>query len=436
MTAVTPAKSAMLLRWHAWALGIFLLAISLVTASPSLAQLRVDISGVGATQYPIAIADFSGDAQGQKVAEVIRADLTRSGQFRLINATGASLNSESTIAHEEWRGRGADYLAYGSISQSGSQYSVSYRLVDTVRKTQLDGVAFSGTEKELRRISHQIADRIYEKITGIRGVFSTRIAYVLQTGNTYELQIADADGQNPQVMLRSKQSIISPAWSPDGKRLAYVSFETGKPVVYVQTLASGQRVPLANFKGNNSAPAWAPNGQSLAIVLSRDSISQIYTINADGSGLRRVMRSPMIDTEPQFTADGNSLIFTSDRGGSPHIYKVPVSGGDAQRITFNGSYNISPAISPDGNSLVYVTRRNGAFRIALQSMGSGSEQLLTAGPDDESPSFAPNGMQILYSSVQGGRSVLAVTSVDGRVRQTLSALNGKVREPTWGPFTN
>ncbi|NYT86990.1 Tol-Pal system protein TolB [Pusillimonas harenae] len=426
----------MLLRWHAWALGIFLLAISLVTASPSLAQLRVDISGVGATQYPIAIADFSGDAQGQKVAEVIRADLTRSGQFRLINATGASLNSESTIAHEEWRGRGADYLAYGSISQSGSQYSVSYRLVDTVRKTQLDGVAFSGTEKELRRISHQIADRIYEKITGIRGVFSTRIAYVLQTGNTYELQIADADGQNPQVMLRSKQSIISPAWSPDGKRLAYVSFETGKPVVYVQTLASGQRVPLANFKGNNSAPAWAPNGQSLAIVLSRDSISQIYTINADGSGLRRVMRSPMIDTEPQFTADGNSLIFTSDRGGSPHIYKVPVSGGDAQRITFNGSYNISPAISPDGNSLVYVTRRNGAFRIALQSMGSGSEQLLTAGPDDESPSFAPNGMQILYSSVQGGRSVLAVTSVDGRVRQTLSALNGKVREPTWGPFTN
>nr|WP_228129276.1 Tol-Pal system beta propeller repeat protein TolB [Pusillimonas sp. T7-7] len=426
----------MSLRWRAWALGIFLLVISLAAARPSHAQLRVDISGVGATQYPIAIADFSGDAQGQNVSEVIRADLTRSGQFRLVNATGANLNTESTIAHEEWRGRGADYLAYGSISQSGGQYSVSYRLVDTVRKTQLDGVAFSGTEKELRRISHQIADRIYEKITGVRGVFSTRIAYVLQTGNTYELQIADADGQNPQVMLRSKQSIISPAWSPDGKRLAYVSFETGKPVVYVQTLSSGQRVPLANFKGNNSAPAWSPNGQNLAIVLSRDSISQIYTINADGSGLRRVMRSPMIDTEPQYTADGGSLIFTSDRGGSPHIYKVPVSGGDAQRITFNGSYNISPAISPDGNSLVYVTRRNGAFRIALQNMGSGSEQLLTAGPDDESPSFAPNGMQILYSSVQGGRSVLAVTSVDGRVRQTLSALNGKVREPTWGPFTN
>ncbi|WP_202411827.1 Tol-Pal system beta propeller repeat protein TolB [Paracandidimonas lactea] len=411
-------------------------AATMFGAQSAQAQLRVDISGVGATQYPIAIANFSGDAHGQSVAEVIRADLTRSGQFRLVNATGANLDVNSSIAFDDWRNRGADYLAYGTITQSGGQYNVNYRLVDSVGRRQLDGVAFSGTEKELRRISHQIADRIYEKITGIRGVFSTRLAYVLQKGDTYELQIADADGQNPQVMLRSKQSIISPAWSPDGKRLAYVSFELNKPVVYVQTLATGQRVPLANFKGNNSAPAWAPNGQQLALVLSRDGISQIYTIGADGNGLRRVMRSPLIDTEPFYTPDGGSLVFTSDRGGNPQIYKVPVSGGDAQRITFNGSYNISPALSPDGNKLVYVTRRDGAFRIALQELGTGSEQLLTAGPDDESPSFAPNGMQILYSSVQGGRSVLAVTSVDGRVRQTLSALNGKVREPTWGPFTN
>ncbi|MFC4202974.1 Tol-Pal system beta propeller repeat protein TolB [Candidimonas humi] len=411
-------------------------AACLVAGKPAQAQLHVDISGVGATQYPIAIADFAGSGQGQAVADVIRADLSRSGQFQLINAAGANLSTESTISYDQWRNRGADYLAYGSISQSGDQYSVSYRLVDSVRKSQLDGVAFTGTQKELRRISHQIADRIYQKITGVRGVFSTRIAYVLQTGNTYELQIADADGQNPQVMLRSRQSIISPAWSPDGKRLAYVSFESGKPVVYLQTLATGQRFPIANFKGNNSAPAWSPNGQQLAIVLSRDSISQIYTINADGSGLRRVMRSPLIDTEPSFTPDGGSLIFTSDRGGSPQAYKVPVSGGEAQRITFNGSYNVSPHLSPDASNLVYVTRRGGAFRIALQNMSSGSEQLLTNGPDDQSPSFAPNGMQILYSSIQGGRSVLAVVSTDGRVRQTLSALNGKVREPTWGPFTN
>jgi TolB protein len=437
MTAITLANAAPRRLWRSWACGLFVLAAaSVITARPAHAQLHVDISGVGATQYPIAIADFSGDPQGQAIAEVIRADLTRSGQFQLINATGTSLTAESTIAYDDWHGRGADYLAYGSITQSGGQYSVSYRLADSVRKSQLDGVSFTGTAKELRRVSHQIADRIYEKITGVRGVFSTRIAYVLQTSNTYELQIADADGQNPQVMLRSKHSIISPAWSPDGKRLAYVSFETGKPVVYVQTLASGQRFPISNFKGNNSAPSWSPNGNQLAIVLSRDGISQIYTINADGSGLRRVMRSPLIDTEPEYTPDGSSLIFTSDRGGSPQIYRTPVSGGDAQRITFNGSYNISPRLSPDTKKLVYVTRRSGSFRIAMQDMTAGSEQLLTAGPDDESPSFAPNGMQILYSSVQGGRSVLAVVSVDGRVRQTLSALNGKVREPTWGPFTN
>ncbi len=419
-----------------WVQALVVLGLCLAFVGPAQAQLRVDMSGVGATQYPIAIADFSGAPEGQLIGEVVRADLTRSGLFRLINATGASLGTESTISYDEWRTRGADYLAYGSISQTSGQFTVSYRLVDNVRKSQIDGVAFTGTEKELRRIAHQIADRIYEKITGVRGVFSTRIAYVVQKSNTYELQVADADGQNPQVMLRSKHSIISPAWSPDGSKLAYVSFETGKPVVYVQTLATGQRFPIANFKGNNSAPAWSPDGQQLAIVLSRDGISQIYIINADGSGLRRIMRSPLIDTEPQFTQDGGSLVFTSDRGGNPQIYRVPVSGGEARRVTFNGSYNISPALSPDGNNLVYVTRRDGAFRIALQNMGTGSEQLLTAGPDDESPSFAPNGMQILYSSMQGGRGVLAVVSVDGRVHQTLSALDGKVREPTWGPFTN
>lgn len=436
MTTVSSATPRTPAKWRALYSVLIAFATALVIAQPAGAQLRVDISGVGATQYPIAVVDFAGDAQGEAAVQVIRDDLTRSGQFQLINTTGTRLDVNASIAHDEWRNRGADYIAYGSISQQGGQYRVDYRLVDTVRKTELDGVAFSGSEKELRRISHRIADRIYEKITGIRGVFSTRIAYVLQTGNSYELQIADSDGQNPQVMLRSKHAIISPSWAPDGSRLAYVSFELGKPVIYVQTLSSGQRVPLANFKGNNSAPAWSPDGQQLAIVLSRDGISQIYTIDAQGSGLRRVMRSPLIDTEPQYTPDGKSLVFTSDRGGNPHIYQVAVDGGEAQRITFNGSYNISPSMSPDGNDLVYVTRRGGAFRIALQNMATGSETLLTAGPDDQSPSFAPNGMQVLYSSVQGGRSVLAVSSVDGRVRQTLSALNGKVREPVWGPFTD
>lgn len=400
------------------------------------AQLRVDISGVGATQYPIGIVELSGDSKGETIARIIRDDLTRSGQFQLINTSGVSLDVNSTIEHDHWRNRGADYLAYGSVKLQGDQYRIEYRLSDTVSKETLDGVVFSGPEKDLRRIAHQVADRIYEKITGNRGVFSTRIAYVLQSGDKYELQIADADGQNPRVVLRSQQSIISPAWSPDGKQLAYVSFELGKPVIYVQELATGKRQPLANFKGNNSAPTWSPDGEQLAIVLSRDAISQIYTIKKDGSGLSRVMQSPLIDTEPSFTPDGSSLVFTSDRSGNPQVYRVPVDGGDATRLTFHGSYNISPSVSPDGNYLVYVTRRDGAFRIALLDLNTDTENLLTDGADDQSPSFAPNGMQVLYSAIEGGRSVLAVTSVDGRVRQTLSALNGKIREPVWGPFTN
>ncbi|MFA5663969.1 Tol-Pal system beta propeller repeat protein TolB [Castellaniella sp.] len=415
------------------AIGLLLMA-----GLPGLAaaQLRVDISGVGATQYPIAIADFSGSANAALVPEVIRADLTRSGQFRLIGTSGASLDAGSTIDYAAWQARGADYLAYGSVSQSGDHYTFDYRLVDNVRKAEIDQASIDGTESDMRRIAHQIADRIYEKITGIRGVFSTRIAYVLQTGNNYELQIADADGQNPQVMLRSKHAIISPAWSPDGKQLAYVSFESGKSVIYVQTLATGQRQPISNFKGNNSAPAWSPSGQKLAIVLSKDGISQIYTINTDGTDLRRLMRSPLIDTEPGYAPDGQYLVFTSDRGGSPQIYKVAADGGEAQRLTFSGSYNVSPKVSPDGQQLLYVTRRDGAFRIATLGLFSGNEQILTNGPDDQSPSYAPNGMQALYSAVQNGRSVLAVTSIDGRIHQTLSVLNGKVSEPAWGPFTH
>ena len=400
------------------------------------AQLRVDISGTGAQQFPVAVADFSGDPAGRLIAEVIRADLTRSGQFRLINTTGADLSVDSQIAFKEWRTRGADYVAYGSVTQpSEGQYEVKYRLVDVINEQELDGVAVNGTDRELRRIAHQIADRIYEEITGIPGVFATRIAYVLKQGNTYELQIADADGQNPQIALRSREPIISPAWSPDGSKLAYVSFESGKPVVYVHELATSKRVPVANFKGNNSAPAWSPDGQTLAVVLTRDGLSQIYLVNAaDGSNLRRLTRSPLIDTEPVFSPDGRSVFFTSDRSGKPQIYQIPVTGGEARRVTFNGDYNISPRISPDGQNLLVVTRRDGQFRIAMIDLATGNETLLTDGPDDQSPSFAPNGKQVLYAAKQGGRNMLAGVSSDGRMRQTLSILNGEIREPTWGPY--
>lgn len=401
------------------------------------AQLRVDISGTGAQQYPVSIADFSGDGPGAQVAEIIRADLTRSGQFRLISTAGTPLTYASPIAYDEWRKRGADFIAYGTVTRKGDRIEIQYRLADTVNRGTLDEVTIVGTEKELRRMAHQIADLIYEKITGIRGVFSTRIAYVLKRGKTFELQIADADGQNPQVALRSGEPIISPAWSPDGSRLAYVSFESGKPVVYVHQLATSKRFPVANYKGNNSAPAWSPDGNTLAVVLTRDGLSQVYLVNStDGGNLRRLTRSPLIDTEPTFSPDGRTIYFTSDRSGSPQIYQVSAQGGEPRRISFNGNYNISPRISPDGKTLLMVTRRDGAFRIASLDLASGAESLLTQGRDDQSPSFAPNSMQVLYAANQGGRSVLAGVSSDGRVRQTLSVLNGEIREPTWGPFTN
>lgn len=424
------------LRHHIRRVAIVAAAVASLGAGAAHGQLRVEISGAGASQYPLAVVDFASEDPkvGNQIAEVIRNDLRGTGLFRMVDTGGVALAESAPIAFDAWKTRGADALAVGSaVRGADGRVSVRYRLADTVQQTALDGVAFDGTA-DTRRTSHLIADRIYEKLTGVRGVFSTRIAYVLKQGDLYELQIADADGQNPQTALRSREPIISPAWSPDGTRLAYVSFESRKPVVYVHTLATRERVPVANFKGNNSAPAWSPDGNSLAVVLTRDGLSQLYILNADGTNLRRVTQSSGIDTEPVFTPDGNSIMFTSDRGGGPQIYKLDVASAQVQRVTFKGNYNISPRISPDGNTLAYVTRRDGGFQIAVLDLATGNELLLTNGGREQSPTFAPNGRTLLYATTQGGRAVLASVSSDGRVKQTLSVLNGQVREPTWGPF--
>ncbi len=396
------------------------------------AQLTVEITGAGANRLPVAVASFEGEsALPRAVTDVVRADLERSGLFKLVELGPSPMGADS-VDFGRVRSRGADAVAVGTVSPSGGRYQIQVRLHDAAKQVALGSQAMVMSPAQYRITGHRIADFIYEKLTGEPGVFSTRIAYVVKSGSRYELQIADADGSNAQTALASREPIISPAWSPDGSRLAYVSFEAKKPVVYVHNLASGQRNVAANFKGSNSAPAWSPDGRRLAVVLTKDGQSQLYSVNADGSGVQRLASSSGIDTEPSWSPDG-MIYFTSDRGGSPQIYRVPAGGGDAQRVAFEGSYNVSPRPSPDGKSLVYVSRNGGRFQVTLLDLASRQTQILTDSSKDESPSFAPNGRMVLYATEIGGRGVLAAVSSDGRVKQRLSVQSGDVREPAWGP---
>ena len=401
------------------------------------AQLSIEVTGAGANRIPVTIADFGGEpGLSRAITSVIRGDLERSGLFKMIEQAQPSLTEASSIDLAAARSRGADAIAAGSIGATGDgRNEARFRLFDTNKQVQLAGAAFVTGAPQLRAAGHRIADVIYEKLTGEPGVFSTRIAYVVKAGlNRFELQIADADGQNAQAALISKEPIISPAWSPDGTRLAYVSFENKKPVIYVHSLATGKRTVAANFKGSNSAPTWSPDGRKLAVVLTKDGGSQLFTVNADGSGVSRLTSSGSIDTEPQFSPDGQHIYFTSDRGGSPQIYRVPSSGGGAQRVTFEGSYNVTPRLSPDGKTMAFITRGNGGFRLAVMDLANKQVQVLTDSFKDESPSFAPNGRMILIATEIGGRGVLSAVSVDGRVKQRLSVAAGDVREPAWGPY--
>jgi TolB protein len=401
------------------------------------AELTIEMTGAGANRIPLAIADFGGEAGlSRALTSVIRNDLDHSGLFKLVDPAGAALTEASTPNFADWKNRGADALTAGSIGASGDgRQEARFRLYDVNKQSALAGTAFVTSTPMLRAAGHRIADVIYEKLIGEPGVFSTRIAYVVKSGNNrYELHIADADGQNAQAALRSREPIISPSWSPDGTRVAYVSFENKKPVVYVHSLASGQRIVVANFKGSNSAPAWSPDGRKLAVVLSKEGGSQIFTVNADGSGVQRLTTVAGISTEPFYSPDGQSIYFTSDRGGSPQIYRQSVGGGDSQRVTFDGNYNVSPRISPDGKLMAFISRRDGAFRLAVMDLASRQVQILTDSNRDESPTFAPNGRMILIATEIGGRGVLSAVSVDGRVKQRLSIPAGDVREPAWGPF--
>jgi TolB protein len=414
----------------------------LFAACGAHAQLSIEITGAGAQRIPVAIAPFAGegalpDAGNAAISAIVRADLERSGLFRAVEVPRLipQPTEASTVNFAEWRSRLADALVLGSVSgRPDGRFEVRFRLHDVVKQTALGGVAYTLTREQVRATSHRIADYVYEKLTGEKGVFSTRIAYVVKRGERFELQIADADGAHEQAMLVSNEPIMSPTWSPDGRRIAYVSFQNKKPIVYVQDIQVPKQRIVANFKGSNSAPAWSPDGARLAVALTRDGNSQIYLIDPDGGNLRRLTNSFAIDTEPFFSPDGRWIYFTSDRGGSPQIYRMPATGGEAQRVTFEGGYNVSPRVSPDGRNLAYVTRNSGRFQVALLDLGTRQSLVLTDSDLDESPSFAPNGRQILLATILNGRGVLNAVSADGRVKQRLTLSAGDVREPTWGPL--
>lgn len=415
---------------------ILLAFVACLVSLQTAAQFRVEVSGVGLTQIPMAIPSFRGEESSPlKLSAIVMADLERSGQFRASESVAGIWDEVSRPDVSAWRQKGADAFVTGSVTRlADGRFDVRFRLWDAVRAQDLGAQSHAVVAGDLRLAAHRIADFVYEKLTGDKGAFSTRLAYVTKVGSNYNLWVADADGENAQSALNSPEPVISPSWAPNGSQLAYVSFESRKPVVYVHDVSTGRRRLVANFKGSNSAPAWSPDGRTLALTLSRDGGSQLYLMDSNGGEPRRLAQSNAIDTEPVFTADGRTIYFVSDRGGSPQIYKMPVIGGNPERVTFSGTYNISPAVSPDGKWLAYVSRVNGAFKLHVMEIATGSASAITDTTADENPSFSPNGKLVIYATLQQGREALMTSTLDGRIKARLAGQNGDIREPDWGPF--
>ncbi len=409
-------------------------ALLFVQVASASAVLNIEIVGAGEHQTPIAIVPFGGDARtAQIINDVVASDLTRTGLFRLIDASDKAPHDAAQVNYADWQGRGAEALVVGSITVEAKRVGVKFQLLDAVKQSVLDAQAVSSTDGQLRAVGHRVADLIYTKLTGDKGVFSTRIAYVNRQDKKFRLVVADSDGQNEQTLLTQNAPIMSPAWSPDGSKIAYVSFAGAHAVVYVQSVFGNQRNVIADSRGSNSAPAWSPNGEQLAVVLSREGNSQIYLVTAQGKDMRRLTSDGGIDTEPNFSPDGRSLLFTSDRGGTPQIYQMPAAGGPITRMTFGEGNNYSPRYSPDGKIFVFTHQIRGKFYIATQDFQSGQMQIISDGGWEKKPSFSPNGKVVMYASEVGGRGILATVSSDGRVKQKMSTVSGDAREPIWGP---
>jgi TolB protein len=428
----------------------YILSLVLVALSFSpfaRASFVVEVTRGQTEAIPLAVVPFASaelSAASFDVAQLVSDDLARSGRFRTMERADMidQPHNGAAIQFDDWRRLNNDYLVVGSMqSDKQDQYSITYELYNVLTKQRLLGFQISANRPGLRSAAHQIADAVFEKILGIRGAFSTRIAYISVLGHlpnkSFQLIVADADGENPHVVMQSREPLMSPSWSPDGTSLAYVSFEDRLPTMYVQTLKTGERHVVSAHAGVNQAPAWSPDGKKMALVLStRDGNLDIYVLDLATQQLARITDDPGIDTEPQWSKDGQSLYFTSDRAGGPQIYKVGLKPGDKpRRLTFQGSYNARPRVSPDESQLAFVTQDDGAYRIATMDLrGRGDVQVLTKGRFDVSPSYAPNGAVLIYASRDKGRGVLALVSADGRVQQRLVSSEGELQEPAWAPF--
>ena len=424
--------------------NFILLAVVGIYASSSQAELTIQITEGAEKAMPIAIVPFGGQGAGTAVSvdipSIVDADLSRSGYFKTLPKSDMLTRptAPEEVKFRNWQILGQDYLVIGQIGDAGGRYDISFQLFDVYKNEQLLGYRMTVPANELRRSAHHISDIIFEKLTGKKGDFGTRIAYLTTTKEPngrkkYKLEIADADGFAPKTVAASYEPLMSPAWSPDGKMIAYVSFENKVSAIYVQVLATGKRTRVADFPGINGAPAWSPDGTKLALTLSKDGSPDIYTLTLATRSLMKLTSSYAIDTEPTWSPDGQQIVFTSDRGGKPQLYIMPFHGGQAKRLTFDGDYNAGAAFSSDGKSLVMVHGNKGDYRIAVMDMATRTINVLTAGRLDESPSFAPNGTMILYASRSGGRGQLSAVSVDGRMHQKLVFDRGEVREPAWSP---
>jgi len=433
----------------AWRSTLMLVVVALAYTGPAAAQLRIEITSGVERPIPMAIVPFGwqgdpGTSAPFDVSGLVTQDLRNSGRFDPI-ATRDMVSRPTEPAQvnfQDWRIVDVDVLLIGNVRPSGADtYSIVFQLFDVIRAQQLIGFRLEAAGDDLRAAAHRIADMVFEELTGIPGVFSTRIAYVSEersspTNRTFRLIVADADGENARTIAESSQPLMSPAWSPDGRRLAYVSFEGNQSAIYVQTLRTGTRERVSARIGINGAPAFSPDGRMLALALSREEGNlDIYTLDLATQVLRRITESSAIDTEPAWSQDGRSIYFTSDRIGSPQVYRVAAEPGNrAERVTYEGTYNTRPRVSPDGTTLAVVHRNQNRDRIALVDPVSRLTTELSRGQLDESPSFAPNGAMIIYATRDGGQGVLAAVSTDGRIHQQIASVAGDVREPVWSPF--